>query len=277
MILKNKNDKFVLVISVVITILSAYCAIRGFVDESLYSNIISTGVFKMAFMPGTTSQDIITIISTPIMLILVALYSKRKDMRLFVSVIGLLSFYFYGYGTYVFSVLYTSVYLVYMIIFMLSIFGIIVGVSGFESKDISRLSLPKWLRVSSAAFLILIVCIFVPMWITEMMPHIQAHTVPDFYAIYILDLCIVMPFFVTVIYMLLRNIKNANIWLGVALLKTITLILSVAIGEFTVSAHGMEVDKTMVAIYSVITLVSSVLFIFYCLKLKYSAESINSR
>lgn len=272
MVLKNRNDKAVLIISLVITILSAYCAIRGFVDKSLYGNIIATGVFKAAFMPGTISQDIITIISATVMLVLIVLYNKNKDMRFFVSIIGLLSFFFYAYGTYVISVLYTSIYLVYMLIFSLSIFGIIIGVGGFESKDISRLSLPKWLRVSSVAFLSLIVCIFVPMWISGMIPFIQTHTVPDFYAIYILDLCIIMPFFAAVIYMLLRNSKNVNIWLGIALLKTLTLILSVAIGEFTVSGHGMEVDKTMVVIYSVITIISSVLFTFYCLKLKYCSD-----
>lgn len=138
-----KNEKAVLIISLIISILSAYCAIRGFMDKNLYSGIISTGVFKMVYMSGTVSQDIITIVSSAIIIILAVLYSKWKDIRVFISIIGLLGFYFYAYGTYVISALYTSVYIVYMIIFSLSIFGMLLGVSSLAGEDVKRLYLPK--------------------------------------------------------------------------------------------------------------------------------------
>jgi len=266
--MKNKNEKTVLIISLIISVLSAYSAIRGFIDEDLYGGIISTGVFKPVYMAGTISQDIITIASSAIMIVLAVLYIKRKDARIFITILGLLSFYFYAYGTYVISVLYTPIYFIYMIIFALSIFGIILGVSGFEMEDMKGLYLPKWLRISNAAFLSLIVCIFVLMWASMMIPYIQSHTVPDMYAIFILDLCFVMPFFIAVIYMLIKNYKSAYPLLGIALTKTITLILAVTIGEITFPAHGIGIDIIMIVIYSVVIVISSLLFVFYYLGLK---------
>ena len=267
-----KNEGGVLIISLLVSILSAYCAIMGFIDKNLYGNIISTGVFKMVYMAGTISQDIITIFSSITLIILVIFYMKTKDIRIFISIIGLLSFYFYAYGTYVISALYTSIYIIYMFIFSLSIFGMVLGINGFEKETVHRLQMSKWVRISSIIFLSFTVCTFVPMWISHMIPHTKSHTIPDFYAIYILDLCIVMPFFIYVIFMLIKNTKSAYILLGVSLVKTITLILSVVIGEITVSAQYFLVDVTMVIIYGFIISISSVLYVFYCLRLKKAFE-----
>jgi hypothetical protein len=264
-----KNSTFILVVSFFIAVLSAYCAIRGFVDDSLYGNIIETGVFRMAYMSGTISQDIITIASSIAMLILIPLFIRRKDVRIFISIIGLLSFYFYAYGVYLLSALYTSLYAVYMIIFTLSLFGMVIGISSIAKDDVRRMRLPKWISITSSAFLGLIVCIFVPMWISNLIPFTQSHVIPDFHAIFILDLCLVMPFFAVVIYMLIRDYKMSYVLLGVALLKTITLILSVLIGESTFPAHGFERDIPMIVTYGVITVFSLVLFIYYLIKINF--------
>lgn len=214
-------------------------------------------------------HNIVTIASSVIMLTLIGLYIKYKDHRIMISIIGLLSFYLYGYGTYVISALYTSTYLLYMLIFAPSILGLIIGISGFPDDYIKSLSLPRWTRICGIAFLSIIVLIFMSKWITELIPYTQSHTVPDFYAIFILDLCIVLPLFIAIIYMLIRNSKLASILLGIALLKTATLILSVTIGSFIAPIiYGTQEQTSMLFIYSLIVIISLVLFIFYCLKIQ---------
>ena len=264
MVMKHKHTKSVLILALLISILSCYCALRGFADQSLYGSTISTGVFKMEFMPGTISQDSIAIAMAPITVLLLVLYSRKKDMRVFISIIGMVGFYFYAYATYVISALYTSLYPVYMLILTLSIFALVLGISGFDQEDVQGLFLPRWLQWAGIGFLALIVLIFVPMWLSHIIPYSKSHFVPPFYAIYILDLCIVMPFFVSVIYMVIRKNKTAYVYLGIALLKTWTLIVSVMIGELTAET----VDKTMAAVYGVIIIISSLLYILYCAKLK---------
>ena len=253
--------------SMIVSVLSFYSAVRGFADESLYGGIISTGIFKQVFAAGTISQDIVTIISSVMIIILVVLYNRYKDMRILISIIGLLGYHFYAYGIYVITAYYTSIYFIYMAIFTLSIFGVIIGVSGFAREDINQLCLAKNLRVIGGVFLSLLVCVFVPMWIISMVPYIQSHTVPDFYAVFILDLCFFMPFFIAVVYMLIKDYKPAYILLGIALIKTSTLVLSVAIGEVTVQSHGFEIDVAMAGVYFGAFVISLLLFIQYCLKL----------
>lgn len=267
-ILSNKNSTSVLIISLLVSILSGYCVISGFLDENLYGSVISTGIFKIPFMAGTISQDIVSIVSSVIMLILIVLYMKHKDFKIMISIIGLLSFYFYGYGTYVISALYTSVYLIYMLIFALSMLGLILGISGFTENGLYTLCLPNWIKFCGISFLSVIVLIFMSKWITDLIPYTQSHTVPDFYAIYILDLCIILPLFIVIIYMLVRNMELASILLGIALLKTTTLILSVAIGSFIAPKYGTQDEVSMIAIYCLIAVISFVLFVFYCLKIK---------
>ena len=264
----NRNETSVLILSFLTSILSIYCALLGLFNENLYGSVISTGIFKIVFMPGTISQDIITVASSVLMITLIALYIKRKKIRTLISIIGLLSFYFYGYGTYVISALYTSTYLVYMLIFTLSLLGLILGISGFTSDCIKNLYLPKWFRICNIVFLSIIVFIFMSKWTADIIPYTQNHTVPDFYAIFILDLCIVLPLFTVVVYMLVKNMKFAYILLGIVLLKTVTLILSVAIGSFIAPKYGSQEEASMIFIYCSVAVISLVLFVFYCQRIE---------
>ena len=264
----NRNETSVLILSFLTSILSIYCVLLGFLDENLYGSVILTGIFKIAFTPGIISQDIIAIISSVLMLILIALYVKQKDFRVLISIIGLLSFYFYGYGTYVISALYTSTYLIYMLIFALSLLGMIIGISGFTSDCIKSLYLPKWIRIFSIVFLSIIVVIFMGKQVADIIPYTKNHIVPDFYAIYILDLCIVLPLLIVIVYMLVRNMKFAYILLGIAMLKIATLILSVAIGSFIAPKYGTQDEASMIFIYCSVAVIRLVLFVFYCQRIK---------
>jgi len=270
--LKNKYTSSVLMISFLVSIMSLFSALLGFFYKNLYENVILTGVFKTTFVPGTISQDIIAIASSFIMFILILLYLKTEDNRLLISIIGLLSFYFYGYGIFVISAIFTSIYLVYMAIFSLSILGMIIGICGFTDEYIKSLFLPKWIRICGIAFLSMIVLIFMSIWIIDLIPYTKNHTVPEFYAVYILDLCFILPLFIVIIYMLIKNIKRAYVFLGIALLKTGTLILSVVIGCFVAPLYGVQEDISMIFIYSSIVIIGFVLYAFYFKKIKHQIE-----
>jgi len=68
---------------------------------------------------------------------------------------------------------------------------------------------------------------------------------------------------------LLRNKPYGNILAGVALLKALTITLSVAFGEWFQAFYGSrQPDYGMIVIFSVLTIVSLVLLVFYLIKLK---------
>jgi hypothetical protein len=265
----HKNAKSVLIISLLVSVLSIFCALLGFLNENLYGNVISTGVFKTSFIPGAISYDITAIVSSIIIFILIVFYIKNKSNVFMISIIGLLSFFFYGYGTYVISALYTSTYLVYMLIFTLSIIGMIIGISGFSTDYYKILLLPRWIKNFCIIFLTLIVFIFVINWVTDIIPYTKSHTVPDFYAIYILDLCIFLPLITVIIFMLIKNIKFAYVLLGIALVKMATLTFSIVIGSLIAPKYGVHEEAIMIVIYCSLLIISIFVFSFYCIKMKH--------
>jgi len=68
--------------------------------------------------------------------------------------------------------------------------------------------------------------------------------------------------------MLVRNMKFAYILLGIAMLKIATLILSVAIGSFIAPKYGTQDEASMIFIYCSVAVISLVLFVFYCQRIK---------
>jgi len=66
----------------------------------------------------------------------------------------------------------------------------------------------------------------------------------------------------------LRNKSFGNILAGVALMKILTLCLSLAIGESIAPLYGNPANYVMVAIYSALTIFSFGLGALYILNLK---------
>ncbi len=67
--------------------------------------------------------------------------------------------------------------------------------------------------------------------------------------------------------MLLRGIPFGNILAGVALLKSLTLILSAALGTAVAPFYGLPLDYPMLGVYGLVVLFSLVLGTFYMLNL----------
>jgi len=77
---------------------------------------------------------------------------------------------------------------------------------------------------------------------------------------------------IVIVYMLIKNLKFAYILLGIALLKTATLILSVAIGSLIAPKYGSQEEASMLFIYCLVATISFVLFGFYWLKIERRLE-----
>lgn len=100
----EKSRKLWLLVSV----LSLVAAFMGVFNQNIYSKVVSLDV-----LPGTISQDIITIIIGLVLLIL-SLKINEKDIKKQIVAISFLAYLFYGYGIYVIDQLYNSLYLLYM-------------------------------------------------------------------------------------------------------------------------------------------------------------------
>lgn len=271
-----RKGRITSVMSLILSVLALYASTISLLDKGIYNSVLSSGIYTKALMPGTISQDIISVAAAVILAVLSIVFLKRPGYKIFIIMIGLLGFFFYGYGLYVISGTYTSIYPAYIIIFTLSIYGLIIGCTAFKKDEVLKARLSGALRKAIAIFLVINIIMFVPIWIISLLPFTTTHLRPDFYAVYIMDLCIVMPALGIISGMLFKNKPFGNILAGVMLIKALTLILSVAIGTFFASAYDRPVDS-MLPIYCAVVVISLILGVLYMRNLKMEERTVATK
>lgn len=267
-ILNPSKSRQTAIITLVLSILAILVALEGLINKNIYEDAISTGVFLETFRAGTLAQDLISVVSGVLLSILSILMIRKPNHKTFIVILGLIGYFLYGYGLFAVSGLYTSRYVLYMIIFILSMYSLILGLNSYNSSIVKKYVLSKGLRMTIGIFLFIIVMMFVPLWLSTLIPHSIENTLPDFYGVFIMDLCLVMPAFAVIALQLLRKKSFGNVLAGVALMKILTLCLSLVIGESLALKFGMEVNFPMIIIYGVLTIISLVLGGLYLSKYK---------
>jgi len=262
--LNQKSSRISAIMALVLSVLAIFSSVLGVLDSQLYRDLLQTGVISEKLMVGSVAQDIISILMGIVLLVLSIVFLKYKGLHTFICVIGLAWYFFYAYGLYVMQGNYTSIYLVYLTIFGLSIYSMIWGLVSFNKSFIEKITLSRKLSISIAIFLGFILFILFPVWILKILPDISKHIPGETYGVYILDLCIVFPAFLQIAIMLLKKNRFANILAGIALIKTFTLCLSWGFGEcYTPIILNTEINYGMASISGLLTITSLILLILY--------------
>lgn len=264
-----QKSRLTAIMTLILSFLALYASLAGVLDKNLYTNVFFSGSLPKTLISGSLAQDTISIPLSLLLAVLSLLFLKHPGYKTFIAILGLATYFFYGYGLYVMQGQYTSIYLVYLLIFGLSLYSIIWGLTSFKPDAVKQTRLSGGLRISIGIFLIIILLILVPVWLLRISPDIAKHIPGDTYAVFVLDLCVVFPAFGIIAAQLLRNKPFGNILAGVALFKTLTICLSVAFGEWFVPLReGFQVDYGMMTIFSALTLFSFMLGVLYLLNLK---------
>lgn len=250
------------ILMIILSVLALGVALGSLIFPQVYQ-----GVLTLALLPGTFSQDVISILAAVVLVMMSIQFLKRQRFKSFIIMLGLSAYFFYAYGLFTISGNYNPLYPLYLLIFSLAIYSLVLGLTSFQSAAVAQTHLPAWLRRTVAGFLIFIVVLFVPLWLGLLLPGAIAKACPDAYAVLVLDLAVVMPAMGITAYMLLRNIPFGNILAGVALLKSLTLMMSVALGTAAAPIYGLPLDYPMLGIYCLVVLFSLVLGTFYMLNL----------
>lgn len=197
-------------------------ATSSLLDNSVYENVISPDM-----LPATLAQDMVALVLGFLTLILIKDPTPRKQ----VIVLGVHGFYFYAYGIYVIERLYNHLYLSYMAIFSLSFFISIVTVTRLWENP-RTIILPKWLRQSSAGYMLLNAAIFYPLWVSQLLPLMQTNTkIEYFYSVYIIDLCFIMPMFILCAFLCIKENSFGVLVTPALLIVGATILLPLALGE----------------------------------------------
>jgi hypothetical protein len=232
---------------------------------------VSVGTISKTILTSSKGQDIIFIPLALLLAVLSVDFLKHQNYKSFITMIGITSSLFYGYGLYSMQGQYTALYLVYLAIFGLSIYSIVLGFLSFKSEFEVKTSLPKSLRIGVSIFLYSIVLMLGMVWIIRITPDIAKHIPQGTYGVFVLDLGIVFPAIAIIATKLIRNKPYGNIFSGVALVKTITVCLSWGFAEWYSRFCGtIEGGYDMLLIPSILTVIGLVFFLLYISKLKYN-------
>lgn len=250
-------------------LLSLFASLVSLVDPRVYQEVVQTGTISRFLSFGSSVQDLITV---PAALILIMLTFKllrqlkvpqdlqqsfsKRHIKMLMAMTGLGSYLFYGYGLFVIQGQYTSLYLVYLAIFSLTLYGVIAGIVCLAQNEKVAIQIPHSLRRIIIGFLLFILIVLIPVWILRMQHDLYSRMPGEVYGVFVLDLGVVFPAFAFILSQLFRKTNFGIALAGVALIKSLTLCFSVALGEFLKPLYGFGQDVGLLLIFTLLTVVS---------------------
>jgi hypothetical protein len=264
-----ERSRITAVMTLIMSVLIIFACLAGILNESIYNDVLSSGVITKFLLVGSRAQDIISIPLAVLLAFLSILFLRRPGYKLLITIIGLCGTFFYGYALYVIQGQYTTIYLVYLSIFSLSIYSIVLGLLSFPAEFVVKTSLSKGLCRSISIFLYSIVFMLGVIWLIRISPDIARHIPQDTYGVYVLDLGIVFPAIAISATLLILRKPFGNIFAGVTLMKAFTVCLSWGFGEWYGRICGViQGSYDMLVIPSVLTILGLIFFILYIVGLK---------
>lgn len=257
--------KRIRILWIVIAVFGLAAALTGVLNPRIYDGLVAS-----RYLPGTLSQDV-TALAASLLLLVLALRLQENSRTLAIIGLGIQGFLFYAYGVYVIEQVYNPLYFLYMAIFALSFYSVLYGVANIKRDALPAGGMPKALRSVSAAFCLLIPAVFVPLWVLLLVPLVSTgQRIENTYSVFILDLCFIMPAFVLLAVMLLKNQRLGVLLTPAMFVLGFTLLFPVGMAEPVklLYAMGVAVDFGSLLMYTGISLMFLVLAIVYLSKLK---------
>ncbi|WP_196161549.1 hypothetical protein [Reinekea sp. G2M2-21] len=253
------------VLIILISILSIIASYIGIFSKNIYFDLVDAGKLSQKLAYGSVGQDIV-ILPVSVVLLIIGFYLLRKDsIKLFLVALGLVWCNFYAFGLYTIQGQYTSIYIIYLLIFSFSIFSIVFGLISILNLELVVIEKSKVISKVVCMFLLLIIFLLSTIWLLQLFQGMRSNTQPDIYGVFIMDLGIVFPSMFIICILLLRKNKSGYLLSIMALIKAFALCLSWAFGEFYIAfvqKQDIAVDMfSLAASFSFICLILSSLMI----------------
>ena len=215
------------IVWIIIGLIAFIVSLTSIIWQSVYSDVVSPLI-----LPGTISQDTMTAILS-IVLIYLSLITHKSSKVFPILSLSILLYLFYAYAIYSIEQLYTVFYLAYLAITAMSFYGFILGILSIDISLWKEQTMPKYLKNLSIVVSLFIVILFSLLWISQLIPLIQAGFKQEFtFSIYILDLIFIMPGFIIISYLLYMDNPYSKVLAPILFFKAFTLLFSVGLGYY---------------------------------------------
>ena len=186
-------------LTVVTALLAAFASLAGILRPRLYLPFTPE-----TLLPGAMSQDIVSFLAA--LGLLVCLWSIRRGaQRAWLVWASLNGYLFYAYALDSFEQVYNPLYPVYIALTGLTLYSILFFFVWMDTEFLMRLDASRLPRRAIAAYLLLLVAMFVTVWLSLILPGIASQTPPDGASIFVMDLAFFLPLLVIIAVLLLRD------------------------------------------------------------------------
>ena len=240
-----------LTLSSLAAVLALALALSGILAPALYQPMTPDRL-----MPGTLSQDIVSLAVALSLLVLSRRLAPQSPPRAWLVWLGLLGYTAYAFGLYAFETVVNPLYLGYIGAFALSVWAMLIF---FARADLAILRPARPPRRLTAALFVLLSALFLLLWLSILIPAMMTRTAPEGATIFVFDLALVLPALTATAVLLWRGLHWGDILALPLLMKAATVGLSVLIGTLVAPAWGQPVAAADVATYAALTFLPAAL------------------
>ena len=211
------------------------------------------------------AQDVVTLgLGLPLLLVSLALY-RRGQLRGRLLLAGTLAYFLYTYASMAFGTGYNPLFLVYVALFALSLFGLIAALTSIDMAALPGQFGGRLPRRGIAAYLLVTAALVTLLWLGRIVPALLTGAPPagldtaTTLFIQVLDLGVVIPVMVLTAVWLLRRRPLGYLLASVCLVKIVSLgaaVVAMAVGQWLV---GAPLSPAEVVIFPAITLIGAAL------------------
>lgn len=236
--------------------------------SSIMGPLVYKKIANPSLLPGLLAQDIVTLILCILLFFLLRI-TKENDYKKLIVVFGILGYLFYTYSMYAMERLYNNLYLFYLLLAALSFYSLVFGLLSLRLKPGLQLTVKSWLHYLSLFFTLLVPFIFIPKWISQLLPLLSSgQRIEYLYSIYVLDLVFVMPAFLIVAYLNFKNYLLGKLLTPVLFIKGFTVLFPLVIAEVIKPYYKQVMDFSSMIFYGVLSLIFLFLTVFYLVSLR---------
>lgn len=230
--------------------------------------IQGSGLYKydsVSMASQAIAQDIVTlVIGIPLIIISLILFrNNRLEGKLLLA--GTLGYFLYTYASYSFLAAYNNLFIVYVILFSLSLFSFIFTI---QTIDINRLAFKfskKLIEKIIAGFSISIGIIILLMWLGRIIPSLTDNAVPiglESYStlvIQALDIGVIIPIAILSAVLILKNRPWGYLLTSIFMIKSFTLSAAVSAMALAQIKAGVEISKGEIIVFPTILIITAAL------------------
>lgn len=276
----DKLKNIVIIFTITIIVLSILASAAGIFLETegeefefttLRGEVVKikgSGLYKyesVSMASQAIAQDIVTlVVGVPLLIVALALF-KNNRLKGKLLLAGTLGYFLYTYTTYAFLAAYNEFFLVYVVLFSLSLFSFIFTIQIIDIKRLSNRFSKKLPRKTTAVFSILLGLVILLMWLGRIIPSLIDGSIPvglESYStlvIQALDIGIIIPIAIISAVLLLKNRPWGYLLTSIFLIKSLTLSAAVSAMALAQIKAGVEISTGEIIVFPTIFIIGAVL------------------